>query len=244
MDIIDEVIDNDSADVVEDDSLASSYAEPGTEEDFLVKREAWKRGELDFDDLPQGAVSIDGLGRTIVFGKYYAQSTSPAFVGRKSTPESMGVNISPKWKPTVSKPLPCVRCVTIKRDGNRCGRWSIRGATVCLVHGGRLKNVRQHAAAAVDAARMRLIDLSDDAVSVLSELTSSETAPAIRLKAATEILDRAGIKGGMDIDVVVEHKIDASKTIADKLGEIVARSQAKEIEDEDIIDAEVLEDSE
>lgn len=222
-----------------DDYAGAEYAEPGSEEEFLVKRAAWERGELDEEDLPAGAVSYDSRDRKLIFGRYAPVIGRDVDRGVKRSPEAMGSTISTRWKPSVDKPLPCVRCVKIKKDGQRCNRWSIRGATVCLVHGGSLPNVKQHAAAAVETARMRLIDLTDDAVTVLESLTAEGTAPAIRLKAATEILDRAGIKGGMDIDVVVEHKIDASKSIADKLGEIVARTRAAA--EEEVIDVEVIE---
>lgn len=229
------------------DSVAGAeYAEPGTEGDFLVKRAAWERGELDEADLPMGAISYDTLDRKLIFGRYAPKIGRDVDRGVKRSPAAMGSTISPNWKPSVTKPLPSVRCIKIKKDGERCNRWSIRGATICITHGGNLPNVKQHAAAAVETARMRLIDLTDDAVTVLEELTAEGTAPAIRLKAATEILDRAGIKGGMEIDVVVEHKIDASKSIADKLGEIMARSRAKgELESgpEDIVDAEVVDES-
>lgn len=231
--------------VEEDDSaLGAEYAEEGSEEEFLAKRAAWERGELDEEDLPVGAVSYDTRDRKLIFGKYAPLIGRDVDRGIKRSPEAMGSTISPNWRPSAEKPLPSVRCVKIKKDGARCNRWSIRGATVCIVHGGTLPNVKQHAAAAVETARMRLIDLTDDAVSVLEDLTLEGTAPAIRLKAATEILDRAGIKGGMEIDVVVEHKIDASKSIADKLGEIVARTRAAEIESsepEEVVDAEIVE---
>lgn len=216
----------------------AEYAEPGTEEDFLVKRAAWERGELSESDLPQGAISFDTRGRKLIFGTYEPKRGRDADLGVKRTPADFGTAVSPNWKPSTHKPLPSVRCVVIKKDGNRCGRWSIRGATVCLSHGGQLPNVKKHAAAAVETARMRLVDMTDEAVSVLIDLTSPGTSDAIRLKAATEILDRAGIKGGMDINIEVEHKIDAGKTIADRLEQITSRN----VIDAGEVDAEVVDD--
>lgn len=216
------------------------YAEAGSEDEFLVLREAWERGELAEEDLPMGARSKDSRGRDLVFGRYAPKIGRDAATGIKRMPADLGT-VSPNFKPTVEKPMPSIRCVNIKKDGMRCNRWSIRGGTVCLVHGGRMPTVQKAAAAAVDRARMRLVDLTDDAVDVLEDLTRAGTADAIRLKAATEILDRAGIKGGLDINVEVEHKIDPGLTIAQRLEQISKRSSQDE--KEDIVDAEVVEES-
>lgn len=221
----------------------SEYAQEGSEEEFLAKRAAWERGELAENELPEGAISFDTKGRKLIFGYYEPILGRDGDRGIKRKPSDFGTAVSPNWKPTVDKPIPSVRCVKIKKDGERCDRWSIRGATVCLSHGGALPNVKQHAAAVVETARMRLIDMTDEAVTVLGELTLPGTSDAIRLKAATEILDRAGIKGGMDINIEVEHKIDPSATIAERLSQISQRNK-KSLEKgtEDIIDAEVVED--
>lgn len=219
----------------------TEYATPGEEEEFLVLKDAWFRGELDEADLPTGAVSFNKQGAKIIFGKYHPKIGSDVSRGIKRTPEALG-GVSPRFTPTIEKPIPSVRCVTIKKDGDRCGRWSIRGAAYCLVHGGKLPNVKKAAAAVVDAARMRLIGLTDDAVDVLEDLTRPGTADAIRLKAATEILDRAGVKGALDINIEVEHKIDASVTIAEKLLQISNRSSDDTESDTDVIDAEIVDD--
>jgi hypothetical protein len=42
------------------------------------------------------------------------------------------------------------------------------------------------------------------AVDVLEELMENATSEPVRLKASSEILDRAGVRGGMDIDLGVE----------------------------------------
>ena len=38
------------------------------------------------------------------------------------------------------------RCGAKRRDGQRCGQWSLRGAYVCRMHGGSTKRVRAAAA--------------------------------------------------------------------------------------------------
>lgn len=156
------------------------------------------------------------------------------------SPEAQGSMIPGGWKPTTEKPVPVVRCTQIKKDGNRCGRWSIRGTTKCLVHGGRLPSVREHAAATVEAARLRLIDLSDPAIDVLDDLIQPGTADQIRLKAATEILDRAGVRGGFEVDMEVNvGGMSPAETVATRLEEISKRLRgdvAEEIEVEIVTD--------
>jgi len=102
------------------------------------------------------------------------------------TPDSQDSTTPVGWVPTVAKPIPVVRCTQIKKDGERCGRWSIRGHTKCLSHGGRLPSVKAHAEAAVEAARLRLIDLADPAVDVLSDLMNNQgTSEAISTAGST-----------------------------------------------------------
>lgn len=181
------------------------------------------------------------------------------------------------WKPTAAEPIPPVQCtVTAKSTGKRCKRWSLRGATVCVKHGGRLPNVAAHAEAAVESARMRLIGLADTMVDVLEDLALNSTADQVRLGAARDVLDRANVKGDTKIDVKVEHSLEtaAERTrrhleetakrleaarqareaeidqIAEDAGEAAVRfarglaalSGQEETDDEDIEDAEVIDD--
>ena len=164
------------------------------------------------------------------------------------TPESQG-SVTPKgWKPTVTKPLPVIQCVQIKRDGVQCGRWSIRGMSHCLVHGGRLPNYKAHAEAVVEAARLRMIGMTDSAIDVIEDLSLNASAEQVRLKASTEILDRAGVRAGVEIDFKAE--INQGETAAERtmkhLEETARRMEesrraAEEVElDEDVVDAEVI----
>ena len=131
------------------------------------------------------------------------------------------------WQPSIRKPMPTVRCVVIKKDGQRCQQWSLRGHDKCVKHVRRemnFPNVKEHHAAVIEAARLRLIDDSDAAIDTLEALTREGTADGIRLKAATEILDRAGIRGGYEIDVEVAEKPDPSKFISSRLEQLRARA--------------------
>lgn len=126
----------------------------------------------------------------------------------------------------MAKPVPVVRCTANKRNGERCPNWSLRGATVCLSHGGTLPNVREHAQSVVEAARMRMIGLVDVAIDSIEDLVQNASQDAIKLKAATEILDRAGLKGAPDLAITVEHNVSAADIIAERLASMSKRIEA------------------
>jgi hypothetical protein len=172
---------------------------------------------------------------------------------------------------TAAEPVPVARCGVIARStGERCKRWGLRGTTkireledgtvevygTCVKHGARLPNVADHAAAVVEAARLRLIGLSDEAIDIVHDLAVNSTADQVRLKAATELLDRAGVRGGVEVDfggnVEVTHETAADR--ARRLLEQTASRLATKIEteretddeptedDPDVVDAELVED--
>jgi hypothetical protein len=70
--------------------------------------------------------------------------------------------------------------------------------------------VQEHAAAVVEAARLRLIGMSDMAIDVLEDLALNSTADQVRLGAARDVLDRANVKGDTVIDVKVEHSMETA----------------------------------
>jgi hypothetical protein len=76
-----------------------------------------------------------------------------------------------------------------------CWRWPIRGATVCLVHGGGVTRVKKAAiermALALDAVTGALVMLA----------LSEEVAPKDRIQAINSIMDRVGVRGGTEIDI-------------------------------------------
>lgn len=168
----------------------------------------------------------------------------------KNSPVEQGNNTPEAWKKTLAEPIPVVRCTATVRNGDRkgerCGKWSIRGATVCISHGAQLPSVKEHAQAVVEAARMRLIGLTDDAVDAIEDLvTNPQTQAQVRLNAAKEILDRAGIKGAPDLAITVEHTVSAADVISEKLKGMALRLAPKaepedlgETPEEDILDEE------
>lgn len=166
---------------------------------------------------------------------------SKALNSGKNSALQQGAMIPSSWRPTADQPLPVVRCTAkVKngpREGERCGRWSIAGATVCIVHGGRLPNVREAAAQRVETAKMRLIADSDKAIDTLFELIAPGTQDNVRLGAAKEILDRAGIKGGADMTVEVNHNVSYAEEIEKRLASI--RERLEPSAEEDVLDVEI-----
>ena len=168
----------------------------------------------------------------------------------KQTPAEQGSSIPQGWKPTMAKPLPSVRCTgTIRqgeRKGEQCDNWSVQGLTVCFQHGGMLPNAKKAAEARKDAARLKLMNLTEDAADMVEYLMNYSSQDQIKLKAALEVLDRAGIKGGADITIAHEHTLAPSKLLGDKLDEM-AKRVLKEREEQyttgtelDIIESEVV----
>lgn len=146
----------------------------------------------------------------------------------KQTPAEQGLEIPAGWKPTVSEPVPVVRCHGKTVSGDRCNRWSLRGTTVCKRHGAQLPNVRDHADAVVESARLELMGMADDAVEVLRDLIKPGVADAVRLKAVENILNRSGIKDAIDMNVTVTNTSTAAEDIQKKLAVMAERMQPKE----------------
>jgi hypothetical protein len=164
----------------------------------------------------------------------------------KNSAAEQGLEIPMGWKPTVAEPVPVMRCTgTSSTTGERCRKWSLRGTTVCKNHGAQLPNVQEHAMAIVESARMRLFGMADDAVEVMYDLIQEGKSDQIRLKAAENILNRAGIKDAIDINVEVSHNENPSDSILKQLQIMRERQEAakkeaeEELEDQgEIIDAE------
>lgn len=141
------------------------------------------------------------------------------------------------YKPTYAEPIPVVRCSTIKKNGEQCGRWSVRGATVCYKHGANLPQVRKAAEARVAEARTRMMGVTPDMFEILLDLTKPGVSEGVRLKAATEIMDRAGLKPGMDVNVTVENVSSPLDDIQKQLTELASHfTDLGEVQDAEVID--------
>jgi hypothetical protein len=155
----------------------------------------------------------------------------------KRSPAQQGTNVPSSWKPTLSEPIPVVRCTGTTSSGAPCTRWSIRGANVCIKHGAQLPAVKKAAAQRVETARIMMMGAATDMYDVLFSLAQEGNEAGIRLKAATEILDRAGLKAGQEVNVTVEHVGSPINEILEQLAVFTESGDT----DDDIVDAETEE---
>lgn len=82
-----------------------------------------------------------------------------------------------------------------KRIMRPCWNWPMKGAKVCLYHGGGIERVRR-------GAMDRLISALDATTGELIRLAlSPETEDKVKVQALNSILDRTGLKGGVDISI-------------------------------------------
>lgn len=161
---------------------------------------------------------------------------------------------SPKRQPAS---LP-VRCAAVKEDGIRCQLWSsgrLQDDNLCRVH---LRSIKHRPGDDIERARAKLTQAAPYAVDVLETMMEFAESEPVKLKAATEILDRAGIRGGVELDTNVTLDVrPAASIIAERLNRLAVNaadaaarmheagveltSNDVEAADPKIIDAEVVE---
>lgn len=114
------------------------------------------------------------------------------------------------------------RCRLSKTDGQRCQLWNsgrIKDDGLCRIHLGSTRRTANN----VEVARQKISQASTYAVDVLEELMESAISEPVKLKAATEILDRAGVRGGVELNVDIR---TTDRTPAEILAERLARLEA------------------
>lgn len=138
------------------------------------------------------------------------------------------------------------RCRMVKTDGIRCMLWSSgreKDDGYCRVHLGIIRRPGE----SVERARLKLAQAAPYAVDMLERLMETAESEPVRLKASTEILDRAGIKGGYEfkVDVEVTDARPAHEVISERLNRLAAGAQAvidaaaraeMEIEDGEVVE--------
>lgn len=180
-----------------------------------------------------------------------ADNTVPPWVlgaTRSWSKQQMETNGDPERAGKKPAPLP-TRCKAIKDDGIRCQLWS--GGRpgddgMCRVHLGSLRNKPTDS---VERARARLTQAAPTAVDTLEDLMNSAESEPVKLKAATEILDRAGVRAGFDIGGEVSLDVrPAASIIAERLArlshnalEATAKLEEATQTNEIVVDAEVVE---
>ena len=145
------------------------------------------------------------------------------------------------------------RCRQIKDDTIRCMLWSSGRPNddgLCRIH---LRTSKHKTSDDIERARTKLQQAAPYAVDMLEDLMENAESEPVKLKAATEILDRAGVRGGIEIDSTVNIDVrPAASIISERLnrlasgaieaaGKLAAAGVRVETE-EDMIEAEVVED--
>lgn len=136
------------------------------------------------------------------------------------------------------------RCRQIKHDGIRCMLWASgrpKDDGLCRVH---LRSLKHKTSDDIERAREKLTQSAPYAVDKLEELMLFAESEPVMLKAATEILDRAGVRGGVEIDTNVNIDVrPAADVIAerlDRLAQGAIQAAAMLAPENSIIDAEVV----
>lgn len=141
-------------------------------------------------------------------------------------------------------PLPH-RCRQVKFDGIRCMLWGSgrpQDDGLCRIH---LRNLKSKTSDDIERARDKLMQAAPYAVDKLEELMEFAESEPVKLKAATEILDRAGVRGGVEIDTTVNVDVrPAAQIIAERLERLSsgALSEAMRLAQSGVqtIDAEIV----
>jgi hypothetical protein len=145
------------------------------------------------------------------------------------------------------------RCQAVKDDGIRCQLWTsgrMQDDGLCRIH---LRSLKHRPGDDIERARAKLTQAAPYAVDVLEDMMTNAESEPVKLKAATEILDRAGIRGGVELDTNVNIDVrPAASVIAERLNRLainandaaakLAEMGIKVEAEKDIIDAEVVED--
>ena len=115
------------------------------------------------------------------------------------------------------------RCTATNRAGKQCGKYAIRGGTVCVTHGGGAPQVRRK-------AQLRLLELVDPAIATLAKEMIKAQKSSDRQRAANSILDRAGIpRSSASPDAEVARQALINRLLAMK-AEISGNPAAAEID--------------
>lgn len=135
--------------------------------------------------------------------------------------------------PTPWKPFRTMRCTASvrsgPREGMRCGREAAVGTQVCASHGANLPLVKQAAERRKQEAVLRLVGMIDDAIDGLDDLMRNSTSDAVKLKSYTEVLDRAGVRGGTELDVSINDNTDPATLLRERMEQLRRRTIEGEV---------------
>jgi hypothetical protein len=136
----------------------------------------------------------------------------------------------PNFRPALGGPPG--RCIARRVDGNRCRNWhngEKASEEMCRVHQSNLINKEVNP---LERARARIRAAAVKATETMEDLMITATSEPVRLAAAKELLDRGGIRGGVEIDMQAAIVVrPAADEIRDRLDQLAAR-QAERAEHE------------
>ena len=148
-----------------------------------------------------------------------------------------------------------MRCGAIKEDGIRCQLWTSgrpQDDGLCRIH---LRSLKHRPGDDIERARAKLTQAAPYAVDMLEQLMDTAESEPVKLKAATEILDRAGVHAGFDLNTKIDVDVrPAASFIMERLNRLAinatdaaARLAEAGIQtagsEPNIIEAEVVDDS-
>lgn len=253
--------------------------DPNTCEDTSRNRAALRKIKIPFWILEPGVLEVElytpeelNPHHTTMYAKYSELLVDPKnpwsdYVSMLDLPLSY-MEVAPAWisrtineyndaiahkLPASKVPVIPGRCKRKRADGSRCWGWGwphLKAEGFCRHH---VSNATFNASVQMgrlsDAAKMRLSQLSEPALLALEDLVINSPVPQVRLKAATEILDRMGIRGGSELTVsgTVQHEqVDPAEAVRKRLADMASKPEleaAKELDEDgnEIVEAEVVE---
>lgn len=102
---------------------------------------------------------------------------------------------------------------TCKQAG--CTNFARARQVLCDVHG---------TAASIAAARAKLAAAAPEAAEVLINLSLHGSTEAMKAKASAEVLDRAGVRGGVEVDVTAVVGPDPASVLRERLATLKRRT--------------------
>lgn len=177
-------------------------------------------------------------------------NTTRTYIRQQEERRNLGADADLHQSRLVAVPT---RCITTKADGTRCWGWATGASEslgMCRVHSNRVNRKTQSGLSIMQAARNRLISATAGAVDLLEDLANTAESETVRLGAINSMLDRAGIRGGIEIeqkvDVTVSESADIVKNRLAKLrqGQQEKAKLLKQIQEgvpsAEVVDAEIV----
>ena len=193
-------------------------------------KDAW--GEyIEFDDLPL---------------EYLEEA--PAWINRRMVQwEEYQDKLSRGEKVKKEVYLP-VRCARRRADGSRCWNWSWPIPNRRDMCRGHLSSDDFDVTAQTEkikaVAKMRFNQMTPAALDAIEDLIMNSPVPAVRLQAAKTLLEQAGFKPGVEVNIsgTVEHEVrDPAAAVRERLATIAARNEEQNVlESPIIVEAEVV----